>query len=327
MELLSYIKTNQETNFNKAENLYERGLVNNALAYYFRALNAAELLQDKDAQARIKRKIMICYYFDLDYNQALEYGKDLLENYALDSEDREKVIHAKAAALNRKGQFREAEKLFKDLLFSDSRQIRFRAHTDLGLLYYFLHRFSENDSLELAVQNLKIAYQIAQELSDKQRCLAATNNGLIHIEKGELSEALRYFEESLILAGSDKHRIAQNQNELGLVYARLGDLEKSEEYFELAAKYALENSKFLTLTYNIYYRGLVQMNAGKVNSAYNYLHTALFSFLEHKHYPEVVAIYKILSELFEESHPQRAEYFLNEYHHYLNYIDPIWRDE
>lgn len=323
MELLNYIQTNKEKNLNKAFDLYAKGLYHNALAYYFRALNAAELVQDKDVEALIKHKITLCYFFELDYDQALDYCEDLLTNYTLESEQRELVLHVKASTLNRKGQFRLAEKLLKDLLFSDSLRIRFKAHTDLGLLYYFLHRFSEINTLELAVQNLNTAYEIIIEIGGEEHFNAASNKGLICIEKGEAKEALQYFEESLQLAGDDKLKTAQTQNELGRVYAMLGDMVKSEEYFEKAAKYALENSKFLTLTYNIYYRGLTQISLGKINSAYNYLHTALYSFLEHKHYPEVVAIYKILSELFEESHPQRAEYFLNEYHHYLNYIDPL----
>jgi len=322
MELLDSIRANMENNFKKARELYQKGLYPNALAYYFRALNAAEILEDKASEAEAKKGIHFCYALEYEYDQVLAYCDDLLTHYQLESEQREFTLAAKATALNRKGQFRQAEKLLKDLLYSDSPRVRYRAHTDLGLLYYFLHRFSENDSMELAFENLKAAYEHSLDLGGDPRFRAASNMGLVYLEKGEAELALRYFEESLQYAGSDYYK-AQTHNELGRVYAILGDLEKSEEFFEKAAKYALENSKFLTLTYNIYYRGLVQITLDKVNNAYNYLHTALYSFLEHKHYPEVVAIYKKLSSLFEDSHPQRAEHFLNEYHHYLNYIDPL----
>lgn len=322
MELVQHIQSSQQMNYEKARDLYKKGLSHNALAYYFRALNAAEILHDPIAEAEIKRGIMFCYANDLEYDQVLTYSDDLLANYHLESEKRELVLTAKAFALSRKGQFRQAEQLLKDLLFSDSTMIRFRAHSDLGLLYYFLNRFSEKDSMELAFANLKTAYEYSLQLGNGPRFKAASNMGLIYLEKGEAEQALHYFEESLEYAESALYR-AQTQNELGRVYTMLGDLEKSEDYFEQAAKYALESGKFLTLTYNIYYRGLVQIDLDKKTNAYNYLHTALYSFLEHKHYPEVLAIYKILSILFEETHPQRAEYFLNEYHHYLNYIDPL----
>lgn len=322
MELVNNIQSSKQMNNEKARDLYKKGLSHNALAYYFRALNAAEILHDTASEAEIKRGIMFCYANDLEYDQVLAYSDDLLNNYELASEKREIILTGKAFALSRKGQFRQAEQLLKDLLFSESQTIRFRAYTDLGLLYYFLSRFSEKDSLELAFEHLKTAYEYSVTLGNEKRYRAASNMGLIYLEKGDAAQALRYFEESLEYAESDLFQ-AQTQNELGRVYAKLGDLEKSEYYFEKTAKYALESGKFLTLTYNIYYRGLVQIDLDKKSNAYNYLHTALYSFLEHKHYPEVLAIYKILSSLFEESHPQRAEYFLNEYHHYLNYIDPL----
>lgn len=326
MELVNFVETNMRNNFEKAHDLYVKGQHHNALAYYFRALNGAEILQDQGAEVEAKKGIMFCYMLDLEYNLALNYCDDLLNNYDMETEQREFTLVSKASALNRIGQFRQTETLLKDLLFSDSPRVRFRVHTELGLLYYFLHRFSEKNTLELAFDNYKAAYGYALDMKGEALYRAASNFGLIYLEKGDAEQALRYFEESMEYAGSD-HNKARTQNELGRSYAMLGDLEKSEGYFEKASRYALENNRFLTLTYNIYYRGLVQIQLNKINNAYNYLHTALYSFLEHKHYPEVVAINKILSNLFEESHPQRAEYFLNEYHHYLNYIDPLGDEE
>ncbi len=322
MELLDFINNNRSTNFTKAQELYIQGNYVNALAYFFRALNAAEILNDRENEAEAKKGIMFCYALKCEYDQVLDFSNDLLDNYQLESEQRELCLTAKAFALNRKGQFRSAENILKDILYSDSERVRFRAHTDLGLLYYFLHRFSENQSIELALDNFKAAFSIASSVGGKAMYKATSNMGLTYLEKDELQMALTAFEQSLEYADGD-HNQAQTFNELGRVYALMGDLDKSEEYFERAARYALENSKFLTLTYNLYYRGLMQIHLGKVNNAYNYLHTALYSFLEHKHYPEVVVIYKKLSALFQDKNPQRAEYFLKEYHHYLNYIDPL----
>ncbi len=322
MELLDFINNNRSTNFTKAQYLYIQGNYVNALAYFFRALNAAEILNDRENEAEAKKGIMFCYALKCEYDQVLDFSNDLLDNYQLESEQRELCLTAKAFALNRKGQFRSAENILKDILYSDSERVRFRAHTDLGLLYYFLHRFSENQSIELALDNFKAAFSIASSVGGKAMYKATSNMGLTYLEKDELQMALTAFEQSLEYADGD-HNQAQTFNELGRVYALMGDLDKSEEYFERAARYALENSKFLTLTYNLYYRGLMQIHLGKVNNAYNYLHTALYSFLEHKHYPEVVVIYKKLSALFQDKNPQRAEYFLKEYHHYLNYIDPL----
>lgn len=322
MELLNFVMNSKDENFEKAIKLYNQEQYVNALAYFFRALNAAEILLDKQAEAEAKKWITFCYSLVRDYDQVLVYSDDLLENYELESEQRELALTTKACALTCKGQFKSAEKLLKDLLFSESQRVLFRAHTDLGMMYYFMQSFSESEKTDLAFENLKAAYQYAQNLGDKALYKAASNMGLIYLEKGEVAEALKYFEESLNLTENEYEKV-QTYNELGRVYAKMGALDKSEDYFEKAARYALENSKFLTLTYNIYYRGLVQIDLGKVSSAYNYLHTALYSFLEHKHYPEVVAIYKELSALFKESHPERAEYFLNEYQYYLNYIDPL----
>ena len=324
MELLEFIQKSKEENLEKALKLYHQEQFVNALAYYYRALNAAEILMDKRAEADAKKGIMFCYSLGRDYDQVLTYSDDLLNNYELESELRELILTTRATALNRKGQFRSAEKLLKDLLYSESERVLFRAHTDLGLLYYFLHQhdFVEGETIDLALENFRTAYQYAPVVSSKAQYKAASNMGLIYLEKGNVPEALRFFEESLEHTQGEYYQ-AQTYNELGRVYAKMGDLEKSEEYFEKAARYAMENNKFLTLTYNIYYRGLVQIDLGKISNAYNYFHTALYSFLEHKHYPEVVAIYKELFTLFEETHPERAEYFLNEYQHYLNYIDPL----
>lgn len=322
MELFDFVNKSKTENFEKAQRLFNQGQYVNALAYYFRALNAVEILTDKAAEAEAKKGIMLCYVLGREYEQVLTYSDDLLENYELESEHRELTIETKAYALICKGQFRSAEKLLKDLLYSDSKRVLFRAYTELGLLYYFLHRFSDNDVIELAFENLKSAYGYAHADGEMSQFKAASNMGLIYLEKGDVANALRYFEESMLYAKSE-YLQAQTYNEFGRVYAMMGELDKSEDYFEKAARYALENDKFLTLTYNIYYRGLVQISMGKINNAYNYLHTALYSFLEHKHYPEVVAINRELSKLFEESHPERAEYFLNEYQHYLNYIDPL----
>lgn len=322
MELFDFVKKSKIENFEKAQRLFNQGQYVNALAYYFRALNAVEILSDKGAEAEAKKGIMLCYVLGRDYEQVLTYSDDLLENYDFESEQRELIIETKAYALICKGQFRSAEKLLKDLLYSDSKRVLFRAYTELGLLYYFLHRFSDNDVIDLAFENLKSAYKYAAADGEVSQFKASSNIGLIYLEKGDVANALKYFEESMLYAKSE-YLQAQTYNEFGRVYAMMGELEKSEDYFEKAARYALENDKFLTLTYNIYYRGLVQIGIGKINNAYNYLHTALYSFLEHKHYPEVVAINKELSKLFEESHPERAEYFLNEYQHYLNYIDPL----
>lgn len=325
MELLEFINKNRKDNLLKAQELHKQGSYNKALAYYFRALNAAEIVNDREGEAEAKKGIMFCYAFKCEYDQVLDYSNDLLDSYHLESEQRELCLTAKAFALNRKGQFRSAEGILKDLLFSDSQRVQFRAHTDLGLLYYFLHRFSKNNSLELALENFKAAYQIAPGVNDLAVYKSSSNMGLTYLEKGELERALQSFEQSLTYA-SNEHLKAQTFNELGRVYALMDRLEKSEDFFERAARYALEKSKFVTLTYNLYYRGLIQIHFGRINNAYNYLHTALYSFLEHKHYPEVVVIYKELSKLFKEKNPQQAEYFLKEYHYYLNYIDPLGED-
>lgn len=322
MELLEFITKNRQDNLLKAQDLHKQGFYTKAIAYYFRVLNASEIINDREGEAEAKKGIMFCYAFKCDYDQVLDYSNDLLASYQLESEQRELCMTAKAFALNRKGQFRSAESILKDLLFSDSQRVKFRAHTDLGLLYYFLHRFSENHSLELAFENFQAAHQLAPAVSEHAIYKSSSNMGLTYLEKSELELALKSFEQSLSYIKND-HQKAQTFNELGRVYALLGELEKSEGFFEKAARYALENSKFVTLTYNLYYRGLIQIHLGRVNNAYNYLHTALYSFLEHKHYPEVVVIYKELSNLFREDNPQRAEYFLKEYQYYLNYIDPL----
>ncbi|MCK4258275.1 MAG: tetratricopeptide repeat protein [Halanaerobiales bacterium] len=322
MELLKTIQHNKEINFNKATEFYNQGLYANALSYYFRALNAAEILENKMEEAEAKKGIMFCYAFEREYDQVFNYSQDLILNYQLTSEKKELTQAYKAFALNRKGQFREAEKILKYLVKSDSKRVQFRAHTDLGLLYYFLHRFSENESLDLAFEHIEKAYQFASAEGEESLYKSASNMGLIYLEKGEIDSALMYFEEALKHTENGRF-IAQIYNELGRVYALKDDLDKSEEYFEKASKYALSNSKFLILTYNLYYQGLVYLHIGKENNAYNFLHTALFSFLERKHYPEVVAIYKELMFLFQETNPEKAEYYQQEYQHYLNYIDPL----
>lgn len=322
MELLESIKKNKLANYKKAQELYKEGLYSNALVYFFRALNAIELLNNQIDEVDVKKWIMFCYSANCEYDQVLLYSDDLLNNYRLDSEQHELICTTKAFALNRMGQFAAAEKILKELINSDSKKVRFRANTDLGLLYYFLHRFSENELLDLALECFKAAHQSATAVDQNSLYKSLSNLGLLYLEKEEIDLALTTFLESLDYAKSE-HERAQVYNELGRVYALQGNLDKSEEYLEKAASFSLMNNKLLTLTYNIYYRGLIQIQLRKINNAFTYLHTALYSFLERKHYPEVVVIYKQLSELFSENNPQRAEYFLNEYHHFLNYIDPI----
>lgn len=322
MELLKDIQKNKEINFKKAQQLFDQGLYTNALGYFFKALNAVELMDDQALEISIKKGILFSYLRIGDYDLALEYCEDLLDHHDLDLEQRQLTLATKALAYNVKGRHSDSLSILESLSDSESEKVQYRVYLDQGLLYYRMSLFSEDDVLRLALENLKKAYEYRDIEGETSQFKSALNLGIVLVASQEYEHALECFQESLKYAYSDYFKV-QVYNELARVYAYLDDMEKSEEFFEKAYRYALENDKFLNLAYNVYYRGLIQKYLGKMNNAYSYLHTALYSFLEYKHYPEVVAIYKELYVLFKESNPERAEYFLNEYYHFLNYIDPI----
>lgn len=323
MELLKNIEKSRIDSYDKALELFNQGQYAKALGNYFRSLNAAEILKEKDLEAESKKGIILCYSHENEHDEVLTYVDDLLNNYSLEAEQYDLILIVKAYSLSMLGKFRSSEKILKEVITkNESKRVLYRAHTELGLLYYFLHRFSENDTLDDAFNNLKRSYELSEVEGKKSLYMSSANLGMVYLEMNKLDEALKYFEEALEHAENDFYK-ARTYNELGRVFALKGDLKRSDEYMDQAYRYALENSKLENLAFNIYYRGLIQKHLDKVNNAYSYLHTALYSFIEFKRYPEVVAIYKELHELFKESHPERAEYFLDEYYHFLNYIDPI----
>ena len=198
--------------------------------------------------------IMLCdaYLGDIEYTSqsflsAAEYYKEAIKYYAMGTvasifkltPPTLSAIHAKRAS-----SFRNVSKMVeavheyrKAIEIATTDRDQLSAHTSLGNLYQSM---GENTS---ALKEYKESIKLAEKLSDHVSLGWAHGNiGNAYLGLGKKDEAISHLQKSLDLAAEYEQTpqaIGRTYNNLGTAYQSMNNLDKAEEYYDLALSQAI----------------------------------------------------------------------------------------
>lgn len=281
----------------------------------------------KDTQLILKAKAEIAniQFKCNNFREAHQLYTELLTNTDVLSED--ELINLKnrlGIAKMRTGQYTEAAEIFEEISgYQHNPVAQRKAFNNMGVLYYNLHMYFEEECMDKAIQCFKQAFDLCGD-DQLMKHKTLRNMAIGFYEKKDYTTALRKFKESLLLS-DDKVELATTLNELAKVYIELHDYDQANTNLREAEKILL-NKNFRNLeelSRNIYIRGLLAKKQGRVETAFSHFQTALQGFVEKELYPDALLVCKQIYDMFEHSHPERASFYLDQYQFYLNYLDPM----
>lgn len=295
-----------------------------AVISYSKAISVGELLEDPKLALQAKMEVAQVYYKTRKPKEAYQLYCELSEYEDFFSEDAYlKIQNNKGITLFQMGRFQEAADHFERIVNKDNPTAQRKAFNNMGVMYYYLHTFFEQDCLDRAIQCFEKAYNLSTEdLLMRHRILR--NTGMVFCEKMDYSTALRKFKESLLFT-DNKIELASTLNEMAKVYIGLHDFDQALQNLREAEKILLQKDHrdLEELSRNIFIHGLLAKQQVRIETAFSHFRTALQGFVEAEVYPEAVLVCREIYEMFKGSKPERASFFLDQYQFYLNYLDPM----
>lgn len=295
-----------------------------AILYFARSLAIAELMEDQALSINAKAEIANVQFKTKNLREAHQLYTDLLHNPEILSEN--DFINYKnrlGIVKMRMGHYQDAAAIFQEIAKHENPVAQRKALNNMGVLYYHLHTFFEEECMDKAIQCFKQAYDLSgDDQLMKHKCLR--NMGIGFYEKNDYTTALRKFKESILLS-DDKVELATTLNELSKVYIELHDFDQAASNLREAEKILLSKNfrNLEELSRNIYVRGLLAKKMGRTETAFSHFQAALQGFVEKEIYAEAALVCKEIYEMFKKSNPERASYYLDQYQFYLNYLDPM----
>lgn len=201
----------------RGQNEYYAGNYEEAIDYYYKALDLSEQANDSMLIARVNHNLGMIYDELEDYDEAISYFNKSLEfsqaihdsvliaksfqNIAIsfqNKKDLEKAIHYNQMA-DQLAQLKKDTVMIIDVI------------NNLGTIAYDQKKFDES------LANYEKALDLYVKIKDRQGVALAYNNiGLVYLEKKDYKRSLSYFNQSLALANELKMT-----DFIGLVYGNL----------------------------------------------------------------------------------------------------------
>ncbi|MCK4257613.1 MAG: tetratricopeptide repeat protein [Halanaerobiales bacterium] len=293
-----------------------------AIEEYFQALPLTKYT-GLITTGQIKQKIADCYYLLHDYKTAIKYYDETIAHYKDELIDSEyiSVLIRKGVSMGQLGYYSKAIELYKKVAAFDSKEAKTKAYNNLGVLYWYLHRFTERECLDKALEYLTKALVLTDENYKKRKQGILRNMGMIYHALGKYGKALELFDNALSLV-NDPLSQAQTCCEIAKTKIELGNFDEALELITNAQKILVKFKDFHEISNSIFILGLLYMKKGDISNAHSFLQTALFGFLEIEAYPEVVQTSLQLYKLFVAIDRSRAEVYYEQYKFYINYVDP-----
>ena len=225
-------KKHEEADLSNMGVIYDQaGEYSLALEYYQQALKLARESEDKNKKGEIGilSNIGVSYYRIGEYPRALNYFQQALN---LDREFKDKKgeggdLHNIGMLYQDIGDYSQALDFLQQALkirkeMGDKKK-EAECLTNIGVVYRELGKYSQ------ALDSCKHALNIMREIDAKKAMRAVQANiGDIYFERGQIQEALAYYQET-----GDPSR-------LGKVYNKLGEYEKTLDYFSEAFQNELQ---------------------------------------------------------------------------------------
>ena len=314
-----------EDNMQQGAASFEKKEFFRAVLFFARALAIAEIVANNPMILNAKMEIANVEFKSRNLKEAEQLYTELLSyKNVLSEEDFIQAKNRLGIIKMRMGRYQEAAEIFEDIFKCDNPVAKRKAYNNMGVLYYQLHMYFEQECMDKAIQCFKQAFDLCQDDQVMQHKLLR-NIGIAFYEKKDYTTALRKLKESLLLVSDDKVELANTLNELAKVYIELHDYDQALTNLREAEKILLNKNyrNLEELSRNIYIHGLLAKKQGRVETAFSHFQTALQGFVEKEIYPEAVMVCKAIYEMFKNSHPERASFYLDQYQFYLNYLDPM----
>ncbi|AZR72841.1 hypothetical protein BBF96_05215 [Anoxybacter fermentans] len=295
-----------------------------AFLFFAKSLTIGEILNDPKLTVQAKLKIANVQFKSRNLREARNLYTELLEYTVVLSQKELLQIKNRLGITNMlMGRYQKASKIFEELAKNEDPVARRKAYNNMGVLYYYLDTFFDEECMDKAIQNFERAYDLCHD-DQLMKHKILRNLGMAFYEKKDYTTALRKFKESLILI-EDKVELAHTLNEMAKVYIELHDYEEALKNLREAEKILL-NKKYRNLeelSRNIFIHGLLSKKQGRIESAFTQFRTALQGFIEKEIYAEAALVCREIYEMFKDRNPERANFYLDQYKFYLNYLDPM----
>lgn len=314
-----------DRNLEEGANLFEKKEPFQAVLYFARSLAIAEIFNDVHMILRAKLEIANVEFKTHNLKEAEQLYTELIgHNDILTEEDFIQARNRLGIIKMHMGRYQESAEIFEELFKHENSTAKRKAYNNMGVLYYHLHKYFEEECMDKAIQCFKQAFDLCQDDQLMQHKLLR-NIGIAFYEKKDYTTALRKLKESLLLLSDDKVELANTLNELAKVYIELHDYDQALTNLREAEKILLNKNyrNLEELSRNIFIHGLLARKQGRIETAFSHFQTALQGFVEKEIYPEAVLVCKEIYEMFKNSHPERASFYLDQYQFYLNYLDPM----
>lgn len=213
-----------------------------------RALDLANTLGDRAAQAQVLWNLLLLNHFERNYPRAIAFGEQslalarelgLLEQQAYTLNDLTRPYGILQRLTDAQAARAEAEQLWRKLgnlpMLADNLGTAAASALYLGRYQEGLVKGEE-------------AHRISREIDNKWgMAFSAQNLALIHMELGEIADALALFRESIALGEQSKFFIAKNMGELftGFVLIQMGAFEQAIRYMHQVVETDPKNSDWI----------------------------------------------------------------------------------
>lgn len=287
-EKLNNIELIAFAKFYLGEYYYIEDEFENALKYYNESLDNYRLINDKNQIAQL--------------NLSLGLTNQYLNNYDLALECYQKAIDA-----------------YSEL---DNKEQMAICYQDIGTLYNDLTKYS------LALIYYEKALDIFKEIDNKSRSAAILQNiGVLHYNWKNFDQALEYYQKSLKIYEELKslNGIGTSLSNIGLVYEENKQYDKSLEYYQKALLVFEELDYKPAIVYVYYNLGSINRNLKKDKKSIDYFEKGLVLSQKHGLRDYTSYNYEALSAIYEAQ--GKFSFALSYYKQYIQLKDSIINEE
>lgn len=310
--------------FNKGNFFLEENTYFQALLYFAKALTLGEILNDPRLISKAKFELANVQFASNNLNDAYTLYSELADNQeSLGEHEIIQVLNRMGVINVRTGRYQDAKDIFEKLVVNNNSEAKRKAYTNMGIMYYYLDTFFEEECMDKAIQSFSQAYEYCKDEPLIQHRILR-NIGMALYEMKKYSKALQKFNESLLVI-DNKVELAHTLNESAKVYIELDDFDQAFRNLREAEKILLNKNyrNLEELSRNIYIHGLLSRKQGRIESAFSQFRTALQGFVELEIYPEAALVCREIYETFKDRNNERADFYMDQYQFFLNYLDPM----